>query len=96
MRRGLRVTINSDDPAYFGGMLRNARRSLRDATHRLLALLCPPGYVGDNYLRTADDCDLTEDEIAEIAINGFESAFLPPAAKAKYVAEITNYRKAFE
>ncbi|MGH8958491.1 MAG: adenosine deaminase, partial [Acidimicrobiia bacterium] len=47
---GLNVSINSDDPAYFGG------------------------YVGDNYLRTAEALHLTQDELRTIAENSLASA----------------------
>jgi adenosine deaminase len=49
---GLKVTINSDDPAYFGG------------------------YIGDNYVATAEALGLTREEIEKIARNSFEASFV--------------------
>jgi adenosine deaminase len=49
---GVKVTINSDDPAYFGG------------------------YIGENYVQTAEALGLTKDEIARIATNSFEARFV--------------------
>ena len=50
--RGLMVTINSDDPAYFGG------------------------YIGDNYVATAEALDLDREVMRQIARNSFLAAFL--------------------
>jgi len=50
--RGMLITINSDDPAYFGG------------------------YVNENLLAIAEAFKLTEQEIAQLARNSFEAAFL--------------------
>ena len=50
--QGIRVTINSDDPAYFGG------------------------YMIDNFLATQKGLNLSEQDIIEIAKNGFRSSFL--------------------
>jgi len=49
---GVKVTINSDDPAYFGG------------------------YIGDNYVATAEALGLTREEIETIARNSFEASFV--------------------
>jgi adenosine deaminase len=51
--QGIRVTINSDDPAYFGG------------------------YMNDNFLAIQKGLNLSEQDIVEIAKNGFRSSFLP-------------------
>ena len=50
---GLCVTINSDDPAYFGG------------------------YMNENFLATQKGLNLSLEELAEIAKNGFRASFLP-------------------
>jgi adenine deaminase len=52
LERGLLVTINSDDPAYFGG------------------------YIGDNYVGTAEALDLTPDQMIQVARNSFVASFL--------------------
>lgn len=49
---GVKVTINSDDPAYFGG------------------------YIGENYVQTAEALELTQDEVKTIAKNSFDAAFV--------------------
>ncbi len=53
--RGLMVTINSDDPAYFGG------------------------YVGDNYVATAEALGLDREVMRRIARNSFLASFLDDA-----------------
>lgn len=64
LNRGVRVTINSDDPAYFGG------------------------YIGQNYIETAEALDLTRDDVVAIARNSIEATFLDGAGKAALLAEI--------
>jgi adenosine deaminase len=70
--RGLMVTVNSDDPAYFGG------------------------YMNDNYAAVRQALALSNAELALIARNSFEAAFLDDATKAKYVAEVEGYMAATE
>jgi adenine deaminase len=65
--RGLMVTVNSDDPAYFGG------------------------YVNDNYAAARQALGLTDDELALIARNSFEAAFLDAETKARYVGAVNDY-----
>jgi adenosine deaminase len=67
LRRGLFVTINSDDPAYFGG------------------------YVGDNYVGTAEALGLTLDEMFRVARNSFSASFLPDADKRRHLEAIDAY-----
>jgi adenosine deaminase len=67
LRRGLFVTINSDDPAYFGG------------------------YVGDNYIGTAQALGLTLDEMFRVARNSFSASFLPDADKQRHLAAVDAY-----
>jgi adenosine deaminase len=61
---GLKVTVNSDDPSYFGG------------------------YMGDNYRAVAQALDLNRAEIAQLARNGIEGAFLSPERKAALTDEL--------
>lgn len=70
LRRGLRVTINSDDPAYFGG------------------------YIGDNYVGTAQALGLSRDEMFQVARNSFEASFLSDAEKQRYLGEVDAYAAA--
>ena len=67
MKQGLVVTVNSDDPSYFGG------------------------YVGDNYLAVAEALELTRDELAELARNSFEAAFLRVEERQGFLAELDQY-----
>ena len=65
--RGLVVTINSDDPAYFGG------------------------YVGDNYLAVAEALHLNRAELAKLARNSFEAAFLRVEERRAFLVELDQY-----
>jgi len=67
LRRGLCVTINSDDPAYFGG------------------------YIGDNYVGTAQALGLTLDEMLQVARNSFSASFIPVADKQRHLDAIDAY-----
>ncbi len=67
LQRGVRITINSDDPAYFGG------------------------YIGDNYLAAQQALGLTREELAAIARNGIEAAFLDEERRAELLAELEGY-----
>lgn len=67
LNRGLVVTINSDDPSYFGG------------------------YVGDNYLAVAEALELTREELAVLARNSFEAAFLRVEERQAFLAELAEY-----
>ncbi|WP_085318199.1 adenosine deaminase [Derxia lacustris] len=62
--QGVAVTVNSDDPAYFGG------------------------YVLENYRQTAAALGLTRAEVAQLARNSIEAAFLPEAEKQPHLARI--------
>ncbi len=68
---GLRATINSDDPAYFGG------------------------YLGQNWLQTAQALSLTRAELVTLARNSFTGSFLPPDAVARHLAAIDAYVSRF-
>ncbi|MDJ0961437.1 MAG: adenosine deaminase [Acidimicrobiia bacterium] len=67
MDRGVKVTINSDDPAYFGG------------------------YIGDNYVATAEALGLSEADLTLIARNSLEATFAPPEDKARWLRELDDY-----
>ena len=62
--RGLRVTVNSDDPAYFGG------------------------YVGENYLQTAEALRLTRGELVTLARNSLLASFVTDAERAPWLAAL--------
>jgi len=61
---GLKVTINSDDPAYFGG------------------------YIGQNYLETAQALRLSRAELKRIARNSLEASFVPESLRAPWLARL--------
>jgi adenine deaminase len=64
---GVLVTVNSDDPAYFGG------------------------YVVENYLAVHRGLGLSKADLAQLARNSIEAAFLPQAAKRAWVARIDQF-----
>lgn len=70
LRRGVKVTINSDDPAYFGG------------------------YVADNYLALAQAADLSAQDLAQLARNSFDVAWIDDEDRQQYLAEIDAYMAA--
>jgi adenosine deaminase len=65
--QGLCVTVNSDDPAYFGG------------------------YIVDNFIAVQAALGLTNSDIAALARNSFEAAFLSSADKARWIAAVDRY-----
>jgi adenosine deaminase len=68
--RGLLVTINSDDPAYFGGYLNENYRAVQEALH------------------------LTDGELAQLARNSFQAAFLSAAEKQALLRRVDDYAAA--
>ena len=68
---GLRVSVNSDDPAYFGG------------------------YVNDNYLACFGALPLDGVAAYRLARNGFDGAFVEPAARARYVERLDEHFATF-
>jgi len=67
LRRGIRVTISSDDPAYFGG------------------------YVGDNYVQTAQALAMSGEEMRTIARSSVLASFLDDTRRAELLAEVDTY-----
>ncbi|MBR0567678.1 adenosine deaminase [Azoarcus sp. L1K30] len=61
---GLKVTINSDDPAYFGG------------------------YIGQNFLATAEALKLSRAELKRIARNSLEASFVTEVERAPWLARL--------
>ena len=49
------------------------------------------GYIGDNYLRTAQAVGLTRGEIVQLAKNSFTGSFLDATSIAKHVAAVEAY-----
>ena len=67
MDKGLFVTVNSDDPAYFGG------------------------YVNENFAAVQEGLGLSDEDLAQLARNSFEAAFLPQADKRRLVQRVDAY-----
>jgi adenosine deaminase len=65
--QGLCVTVNSDDPAYFGG------------------------YVVENYLALQNAFQLTRDDIAQLAVNSFNAAFISQDKKDIFIDQIKKF-----
>jgi adenosine deaminase len=64
---GLCVTINSDDPAYFGG------------------------YMNDNFLATQKGLKLSQEDVVEIAKNGFRASFLPQDSIDEHLRSVDDF-----
>lgn len=64
---GLKPTVNSDDPAYFGG------------------------YVGTNWLQTAQALGLGREDLLTLARNSFTGSFLPAETVAEHLRAIEAY-----
>ena len=64
---GVLVTVNSDDPAYFGG------------------------YVVENYLAVHRGLGLSKADLAQLARNSIEAAFLPAQAKRAWFGKIDQF-----
>jgi adenosine deaminase len=67
---GLVVTINSDDPAYFGG------------------------YLAENVRRSAEALGLSDDDLATVARNSFEAAFIGGEERRRRQDEIEGFTRA--
>jgi adenosine deaminase len=67
MEKGLLVTVNSDDPAYFGG------------------------YVNENFAAVQQGLDLSNEDLAQLARNSFEAAFLSQEEKQSLVRLVDDY-----
>lgn len=62
--KGLCVSINSDDPAYFGA------------------------YVNEVFLECQAALELSDRDIYQLAKNSFDSSFISPEEKTKYIHEL--------
>ena len=64
---GLAVTLNSDDPAYFGG------------------------YINANFIAAFEALPLGLSHAQRLARNSFQAAFIDPASRRAYLAEVDAY-----
>lgn len=83
MSKGLKVTLNGDDPAYFFG-----HEDKFGQTHG--------GYIESNYLATAKECALTADELVKLALNSFESSFISKSCLQEYYNMLEEYCADFQ
>jgi adenine deaminase len=67
LEAGLVVTLNSDDPAFFGG------------------------YINENYQAIRDHTSVTDQQLADIARNSFNAAFLDPPRRDKLLGELDDW-----
>lgn len=65
--RGVKVCLNSDDPAYFGG------------------------YIAENYQRAADEGEVDQAFLVQLARNAVDICWAPAITKATLRAEIDTY-----
>lgn len=65
--KGLVATINSDDPAYFGG------------------------YMNDNYKAVTNALGLSKEELYQLTLNSFNSAFLNDDEKKNNINKLDEY-----
>jgi adenosine deaminase len=67
MNNGLLVTVNSDNPAYFGG------------------------YVNEDYVAVQHALGLSEEDLAQLARNSLDAAFLTVEEKRALGCRVSNY-----
>ena len=86
LARGLHVTLNSDDPAYFfmGPVDAEGRAATRSAA-------VYDGFLSSNYMRTARDCGLSPDELVHLAVNSFEASFIIDEQKQHFKDMVATY-----
>ena len=67
LEKGIKATVNSDDPAYFRA------------------------YMNDNFIELAEEGQYSRAEIATLARNAFEIAWLPDDAKQQFLDRFDAY-----
>ena len=86
LSRGVKVTVNSDDPAYFFmGNVSAAGRACDASAY--------DGFLASNYVRTARDCGLSPDECVQLALNSFDASFISEDDKKAHKAKVAEYCK---
>jgi adenosine deaminase len=68
LEQGLVVTVNSDDPAYFGG------------------------GIDANVTALRSSLGMTDDDLATLATNSFEAAFIGDEDRARWLSEVDAWR----
>ncbi|MFZ1290421.1 MAG: adenosine deaminase [Melioribacteraceae bacterium] len=67
LQKGLVATVNSDDPAYFGG------------------------YMNENYKSVTEALNLTKEDLYQLSLNSFNSAFLEKEEKRNLVNTLNSF-----
>jgi adenosine deaminase len=49
------------------------------------------GYIAENFVRTQEEADLGPQQLMQLTRNAFESAWLPRAAKDRFLGELEAY-----
>ena len=84
LEAGVKVTLNSDDPAYFAlGAVDSKCYACDNSSY--------DGFIASNYLWAARTCGLTPDDCVIIARNSFEASFADAAKKAEYIEALRSY-----
>lgn len=83
LEAGLKITINSDDPAYFFGHFDKFGEQ-------------HDGYVDACYYVTAKEVGLSADELVMLSLNSFEASFITPDQLMQYKALLRKYCDEFE
>ena len=84
LEAGVKVTINSDDPAYFFlGAVDEQCYACDDGSY--------DGFIASNYLWAARTCGLSPDDCVIVARNSFEACFVSDEKKAEYVEALKKY-----
>eukprot|EP00924_Labyrinthula_sp_SR-Ha-C_P002018 maker-scaffold_90-snap-gene-0.35-mRNA-1 protein AED:0.02 eAED:0.02 QI:95/1/1/1/1/1/3/117/390 len=82
LEKNVPVCLNGDDPAYFFGHVHQEKSY--------------GGYIAENYLLAAVENSLTGNQLASIAINGFQGSFLPADEKMKFCNSVEDYCVKFQ
>ena len=89
LEAGVKVTLNSDDPAYFFlGAVDERCYACDEASY--------DGFIASNYLWTQRTCGLTPDDCVIIARNSFEACFVSDEQKAAYIQTLADYCRDWE
>lgn len=89
MEKKVKVTLNSDDPAYF--FMGNV-----DASGKATDASSYDGYLNANYELVATECQFSMQEMVSFAVNSFSSAIkMSPQSLVKYINQIIEYCQKF-
>ncbi|MCP5062823.1 MAG: adenosine deaminase [Ignavibacteriae bacterium] len=72
LNKNLVATVNSDDPAYFGG------------------------YMNENYQAVTDALNLSKEDLYQLSLNSFNSAFLEDSEKSELVSKLDKFYEEYK